>query len=139
MLMPKLVKGGLYDGAGSEGGEIADYENQLKSVLAGTFDKDHDTLIMGQTPKVLQEKAQFPDLPLGIAYKTTVLSMKHEDGNQHYHGLGYENMLQLPILLNNPLAIFEHAKEERKEIIVEAKDFGGAELYFYQWKQIQTN
>lgn len=108
--------------------EVA-FRQQLNQVQDGTFDKNSH-LQLGETPKILIEKASLPKLPLTMPYTKAYLSI-NKSGNikGNYHDLGVGTLSHLPTALHSPKYIFEHdSNPKRVEVVVELKDKKGKNI-----------
>lgn len=106
------------------------FREQLEQVQNGTFDKDTDTLQLGNTPTIFIEKAGLPDLPLCMTYEKAYLSINHDGyikGN--YHNLGIDTLSQLPKKLQDPLYIFKSNNSKRIEAVVDLVDSKGRKVF----------
>lgn len=105
------------------------FKNQLNQVQDGTFDKNSH-LQLGETSKILTEKAGLPKLPLMMPYSKAYLSINKSgelDGN--YHDLGVGTLSALPTALHSPKYIFQHDNPKKVEVVVELKDKKGNNIF----------
>ena len=118
----------LYDSDIEE--NVRNFKEQLQQVQNGTFDKNFNTLTLGNTPTIFIEKAGLPDLPLCMTYEKVYLSMNHSgviSGN--YHNLGIDTLSQLPKKLQDPLYIFKSNNPKRIEAVVDLVDNKGRKVF----------
>lgn len=105
------------------------FKNQLNQIQDGTFNKNSH-LQLGETPKILTEKAGLPKLPLMMPYSKAYLSINKSgviDGN--YHDLGIGTLSQLPTALHSPKYIFAHDNPQKIEVVIELKDRKGNNIF----------
>lgn len=105
------------------------FRNQLNQIQQGTFDKNSH-LQLGETPKILMDKASLPKLPLMMPYSKAYLSINKSgvlEGN--YHDLGVGALSALPTALHSPKYIFQHDNPKKIEVVVELKDKKGNNIF----------
>lgn len=118
----------LYDSDIEE--NVRNFKEQLQQVQNGTFDKNFNTLTLGNTPTIFIEKAGLPDLPLCMTYEKAYLSMNNNGYIKgHYHNLGIETLSQLPMKLQDPLYIFKSVNPIRVEAVVDMLDSKGNKVF----------
>lgn len=110
--------------------DVKYFREQLEQVQNGTFDKNFNTLTLGNTPTIFIEKAGFPDLPLCMTYEKAYLSMNHSGAiSGNYHNLGIDTLSQLPSKLQDPLYIFKSNNPKRIEAVVDLVDSKGNKVF----------
>lgn len=95
-------------------------EKDVDAVLNGTY-KDSHVLLMKETPEIFQ-KIGVPNKPFLITTKHVYTTINNEGiykkENVHYHGLGKENFLHIPKLLEKPILIYQNFKDGKYGDIV---------------------
>ena len=142
--MPKMVKGGLYDGAGSEDDghcfstqrrvytqaeEKQSKKNALNALSERTFSTQVDDVIKGKfprgnavyvgvTPKILQDVGLNGELPMLTTAKHIKKAVLPKDEKLHNHGLTVEQLKSIPRKISHPVMIMDSLTEANSVVIV---------------------
>ena len=116
-----MVKGGLYDGAGSEEDIERDFSTQVDDVLSGEDAISTHLKVREHTPRIFLEIG-LRDKPMLITSVHAKTEIGQKIKGKNIHNINIEVFKELPKLLENPAIIMESTRNGSIVTFVNAVD-----------------